>query len=71
MHKQGARYRPWYRFYHYYYDLIVGLDFITALGYSDDKRLKDALSLLTKKRRGDGKWLLDAVHPDIEGSMAK
>ncbi len=74
MHKQGARYRPWYRFHypvHYYYDLLVGLDFITALGYGDDKRLKDALSLLTKKRRRDGKWLLDAVHPDLEGSMAK
>jgi len=74
LHTQGTRYRPWYRFHypvHYYYDLLVGLDFITALGYGDDKRLKDAVSLLAKKRRGDGKWLLDAVHPDLEGSMAK
>ncbi len=74
MHKQGARYRPWYRLHypvHYYYDLLVGLDFITALGYGDDRRLKDALSLLIKKRRRDGKWLLDAVHPDLKGSMAK
>jgi hypothetical protein len=74
LHKQGTRYRPWYRFHypvHYYYDLLVGLDFITDLGYGDDKRLKDALLLLKRKRRDDGKWLLDAIHPDLEGSMAK
>ena len=73
MHRQGARYEPWYRFHypnHYYYDVLVGLDFITALGYEDDKRLGYALSLLKEKRRPDGKWNLDAVHPDLEGSYA-
>ncbi len=73
MHKQGAHYGPWYRFHypnHYYYDILVGLDFITALGYGDDKRLSYALSLLMEKRRPDGKWNLDAVHPDLEGSYA-
>ena len=66
--KQGAHYEPWLRFhfpYHYYYDLLVGLDFMTALGYVDDRRLGPALSHLTKKRRKDGRWNLDAVHPDI------
>lgn len=74
LHKQGARYRPWYRFHypnHYYYDLLVGLDFMTQLGYVDDRRLGFAVSLLKKKRSRDGKWLLDTVHPDLEGSMAK
>jgi hypothetical protein len=73
LHKQGTRYRPWYRFHypiHYYYDLLVGLDFITALGYGDDRRLRHALTVLRKKRRRDGRWNLDAVHPDLEGSMA-
>jgi len=73
LHQQGAYYRPWYRFHypnHYFYDLLVGLDFMTALGYGDDKRLDHALSVLKKKRRRDGKWLLDAVHPDVEGGMA-
>lgn len=73
LHKQGARYRPWYRFHypiHYYYDLLVGLDFISALGYGDDRRLRYAISVLKRKRRRDGRWNLDAVHPDIEGSMA-
>ncbi len=72
LHKQGARYRPWYRFHypvHYYYDLLVGLDFMTALGYVDDKRLDYAISYLKRKRRKDGRWSLDAVHPDVEGGM--
>ncbi len=74
MHKQGAHYEPWYRFHypnHYYYDILVGLDFITALGYGDDKRLSYALSLVKEKRRPDGKWNLDAVQPDLEGSYAR
>ena len=77
LHKQGDHYEPWYRFHypiHYYYDLLVGLDFMTALGYSDDKRLGHAVSVMKKKRRkSDGKWMLDAVHPDIGdyGGIAK
>jgi len=67
MFNQGARYEPWYRLhfpYHYYYDLLVGLDFITALGYTDDRRLRPAVRHLKKKRREDGRWNLEAVHPD-------
>jgi hypothetical protein len=73
LHQQGEDYTPWYRFHypvHYYYDLLVGLDFMTALGYGRDPRLKFAVSLLEKKRRSDGRWNLDAVHPDVEGGMA-
>ena len=73
MHIQGARYNPWYRFHypiHYYYDVLVGLDFMTALGYGDDPRLKFAVSVLKEKKRSDGRWNQDAVHPDIEGGMA-
>ena len=67
--RQGRkRYEPWFRFHypwHYYYDLLVGLDTLTALGYADDPRLKTALKILREKRRPDGRWLIDAVHPDI------
>lgn len=69
--KQGASYEPWFRFhfpYHYYYDLLVGLDFLTALGHIDDKRLGLAVSHLKKKRRKDGRWNLDAVHPDVDNN---
>lgn len=43
----------------------MGLDTLTALGYGDDRRIRLALELLRNKRRPDGSWALDAVHPDI------
>jgi hypothetical protein len=73
LHKQGARWEPWYRFHypvHYYYDLLVGLDFITALGYSSDKRLGYAISVLKEKRRRDGRWNLDANRPEDSAALA-
>ena len=73
LHKQGEHYEPWYRFHypvHYYYDLLVGLDFMTALGYGKDKRLEHAFGVLKKKRDPrTGRWYMDAVHPDVEGSI--
>jgi hypothetical protein len=67
LHDPKAPYEPRYRFHwpvHYFYDVLVGLDLLTALGYTDDPRLAFALDLLKKKRRPDGRWNLDAVHPD-------
>ena len=66
--REGRRYAPWFRFHypvHYYYDILVGLDLITGLGFADDPRLRPALKILEDKRRADGTWLLDRVHPDI------
>lgn len=66
---QGRRpYRPWERTHypvHYYYDFLVGLDMLTRLGYAGDRRLRPALDLLRTKRRPDGRWRLEAVHPDL------
>ena len=62
------KYLPWFRFHypnHYYYDVLVGLDVITSLGYGGDRRLRAALEILKRKRREDGTWNLDAVHPDL------
>ena len=62
------RYLPWFRFHypiHYYYDILVGLDVISNLGYADDRRLRPALEILRTKRGSDGTWLLDRVHPDL------
>ncbi len=73
LHKEGARWEPWYRFHypiHYYYDLLVGLDFMTALGYSGDKRLQYAISLLKEKRRRDGRWDADANRPEDSAALA-
>jgi hypothetical protein len=69
--EEGKRYAPWFRFHyptHYYYDVLVGLDVLTKLGYGGDRRLKPALGLLEEKRRSDGTWALDKVHPDVAGS---
>jgi len=74
LHRQGERYEPWYRFHyprHYYYDVLVGLDLLTSLGYTDDPRLKFGLALLRKKGRSDGRWNLDAIHPDVQGPIAQ
>lgn len=69
LYKEGrGRYKAWFRFHypwHYYYDLLVGLDMLTSLGYTDDKRLKTALQLLRDKQRPDGTWAADAAHPDL------
>lgn len=68
MSVEGKRYAPWFRFHypnHYYYDILLGMDVITKLGYGGDRRLRSALDLLQEKRRKDGRWSLDRVHPDI------
>jgi len=62
------RYAPWFRFHyplHYYYDILVGLDVITALGYAGDRRLGPALEILDEKMNPDGTWSMERHHPDI------
>jgi hypothetical protein len=73
LYKQGERYEPWYRFHwpvHYYYDLLVGLDCLTALGYGKDPRLGYALDFLRQQRRPDGRWIMGPAQtdPDAEGA---
>ena len=61
------RYLPWFRFHypvHYYYDILVGLDVLSRLGYGHDERMRPALEFLTRKRQKNGIWLLDRIHPD-------
>ncbi len=65
--REGKRYDPWYRLhfpYHYYYDVLVGLEFVAALGKGEDPRASKAVKLLKRMRQPDGKWLLGPVHPD-------
>ncbi len=43
LHKEGKKYEPWYRFHypiHYYYDILVGLNVLTSLGFAADSRLE-------------------------------
>jgi hypothetical protein len=66
--EEGRKYAPWFRFHypnHYYYDLLVGLDILTQLGFSEDRRLNPSLEILREKRQSDGSWLLERAHPDV------
>ena len=68
MDEGGGGYPPWKRLHypvHYYYDVLVGLDVLTSLGFGDDRRLGPALDWLESRRRDDGRWPLDALQPDI------
>jgi hypothetical protein len=71
--REGSdRYEPWFRLHypvHYYYDLLVGLDVLTSLGFGNDPRLRPALDWLESRRRPDGRWPLDALHPDVPESL--
>jgi Prenyltransferase and squalene oxidase repeat len=67
MNEGTRRYAPWFRIHfpnYFHYDLLVGLRLLTRLGYGTDPRLRPALRWLRSKRRPDGTWALDAVHPD-------
>lgn len=62
---EGTRYSRWYDLHypwHYWYDVLVGLDTLTALGYGADPRAREALSLLRSKRLPDGRWALDGTN---------
>lgn len=70
LYEDGLNHDSWFQFHypnHYYYDILVGLDVLTQLGYSDDKRLKPAIGKLKKKRQQNGTWILDKIPPDTDG----
>lgn len=45
------------------YDVLRGLDHFAAAGATRDERLEDAISLVRKRRRKDGRWLANARPP--------
>jgi hypothetical protein len=45
------------------YDVLRALDYFQFAGISYDSRMQDALEILTKKRRKDNKWPVQAKHP--------
>jgi len=65
---EGARFPRWYwlRYpWHYHYDVLVGLDFVTALGYGKNPRMREALDHLVSKRLADGRWNLDWTNGNL------
>ncbi len=62
---EGAAYPRWSQLHyprHYWYDVLVGLDFLAARGYGADPRAREALDLLRSRRLPDGRWRLDGVN---------
>ena len=45
------------------YDILRALDYFQFAGAQYDSRMQDALGVLMKKRRKDGKWPVQAKHP--------
>ena len=51
----------------WHYDVLRSLDYFRAVGASRDERLEEAIALLRKKRRPDGRWNLE--HSFSRGSV--
>jgi len=47
----------------WHYDVLRGLDHFQTAGAERDERLRDAIDLVYKKRRADGRWPLQNRHP--------
>jgi hypothetical protein len=65
---EGERFERWWSLrypWHYFYDALVGLDFMTALGHSKDPRMQEALAHLESKRLPDGRWELDGTNGNL------
>lgn len=65
---QGTAYPRWSQLHYpwqYWYDVLVGLDFLTALGHGKDTRLREAIELLQSKRRPDGRWTLEGTNGNL------
>ncbi len=47
----------------WYYDILKSLDYFRNAGCKYDDRMEDAINVLLKKRKKDGRWPLQAHHP--------
>ena len=45
------------------YDILRAMDYLRLAGVEYDARMDDAIDVLLKKRRADGKWPVQARHP--------
>jgi hypothetical protein len=49
--------------YYWHYDVLRALDYFRAAGRGPDPRMAEAVAIVRAKRRPDGRWPLDRVHP--------
>jgi hypothetical protein len=60
--------------YYWRYDVLRALDYFRKAGAHPDPRMEEAVEVVRSKRRPDGRWLLDRIHPgrvhfDLEGEV--
>jgi hypothetical protein len=48
----------------YHYDVLRALDYFRAGGSAPDPRMKEAVDIVQRKRRPDGRWPLDATYDE-------
>ncbi|MXP22295.1 hypothetical protein GIY30_13180 [Gordonia sp. HNM0687] len=65
--RTGKPIRPDFTRLHYparwYFDVLRGLDALRAAGIDYDERMRDACSVLEKRRRSDGRWVAQRGYP--------
>jgi hypothetical protein len=49
--------------YYWHYDVLRALDYFRAAGGPPDHRMAEAVEIVRAKRRPDGRWPLDRIHP--------
>jgi hypothetical protein len=47
----------------WHYDVLRGLDYLRRAGFEPDDRVAEAIDLVAKNRRSDGRWPLQNPHP--------
>ena len=48
--------------YYWHYDVLRALDYFRGAGADPDPRM-EAITIVRSRRRPDGRWLLDRIHP--------
>ncbi|HEX6111437.1 MAG TPA: hypothetical protein VFZ10_03955, partial [Geminicoccaceae bacterium] len=49
----------------YHYDVLRGLDYLRSAGAPPDDRIAEAVDLVQKTRRSDGRWPSHHPHDDV------
>jgi hypothetical protein len=51
----------------WHYDVLRGLEYLQSAGVKPDERAAEAVEIVARRRRADGRWPLDHLHADRLG----
>jgi hypothetical protein len=49
----------------WHYDVLRGLDYLRNAGVKPDKRVREAIEVVTKRRHQNGRWPMNRLHPEF------